>query len=491
MSDENLPETTHGDRTPVGVDEPIANPGLEPHQWRPTDVDPKAEKRAERQVAGLFVLAMVGTVLFVVSYIVFKIGPTPDTFGGLGASNVALGVSLAVTLLAMGAGVIQWARKLMADHEIVEMRHTASSPQEDREATVGILADRPRGVRARPSAADPQHAAGCRWSARHPADRHAARPRATARRQPRPHDLGPGHVDPRGAGVVGDPEPHPDPRRPRRRRYADQGLTTWRSATWSTPSPRSSSPSTTRANRSSRAPGCWSIKSKAAVILNRMVPEDIVSAQTLNWSVDGIVCYSKICTHVGCPISLNERTTHHLLCPCHQSTFDLTDSGRVLFGPAAQTTAAAGADGRRPRATSLPSVTSTNPSDRASGSVADHVPRHEQDRDHQPRGARDRLRAEQGRRGRHLGRRPARAGHVDAEEPAQGLPRPLVVHARRDRAVELRGPAADGRVPDLLVQPEHVGVGLPGLVHAAARRTRCPMPTPRRCTSRSTCAAAC
>jgi ubiquinol-cytochrome c reductase iron-sulfur subunit len=52
--------------------------------------------------------------------------------------------------------------------------------------------------------------------------------------------------------------------------------------------------------------------------------------------VDGIVCYSKICTHVGCPISLNERTTHHLLCPCHQSTFDLADSGRVLFGPAAR-----------------------------------------------------------------------------------------------------------------------------------------------------------
>ena len=77
-------------------------------------------------------------------------------------------------------------------------------------------------------------------------------------------------------------------------------------------------------------------KSKAAVILSRMDPEDIVSTQTKNWSVDGIVCYSKICTHVGCPISLNERTTHHLLCPCHQSTFDLTDSGKVLFGPAAR-----------------------------------------------------------------------------------------------------------------------------------------------------------
>ena len=43
--------------------------------------------------------------------------------------------------------------------------------------------------------------------------------------------------------------------------------------------------------------------------------------------------YSKICTHVGCPISLNERTTHHLLCPCHQSTFDLADSAQGHLRP--------------------------------------------------------------------------------------------------------------------------------------------------------------
>jgi ubiquinol-cytochrome c reductase iron-sulfur subunit len=76
-------------------------------------------------------------------------------------------------------------------------------------------------------------------------------------------------------------------------------------------------------------------KSKAAVILLRMDPGDIIPAKGReNWAVEGIVCYSKICTHVGCPISLNERTTHHLLCPCHQSTFDLADSAKVVFGPA-------------------------------------------------------------------------------------------------------------------------------------------------------------
>ena len=48
----------------------------------------------------------------------------------------------------------------------------------------------------------------------------------------------------------------------------------------------------------------------------------------------GIVAYSKICTHVGCPVGLYEQQTHHLLCPCHQSTFDVTEDCKVIFGPA-------------------------------------------------------------------------------------------------------------------------------------------------------------
>jgi ubiquinol-cytochrome c reductase iron-sulfur subunit len=78
-------------------------------------------------------------------------------------------------------------------------------------------------------------------------------------------------------------------------------------------------------------------KAKGSVVVVRMEPDEIIPGPGReNWSVDGILCYSKICTHVGCPISLYERTTHHLLCPCHQSTFDLADSAKVVFGPAAR-----------------------------------------------------------------------------------------------------------------------------------------------------------
>ena len=66
----------------------------------------------------------------------------------------------------------------------------------------------------------------------------------------------------------------------------------------------------------------------------------------MNWTVNDIVAYSKICTHVGCPAALYEQTTHHILCPCHQSTFDATArrEGHLRPGDPA---AAAAADHRR------------------------------------------------------------------------------------------------------------------------------------------------
>jgi ubiquinol-cytochrome c reductase iron-sulfur subunit len=76
-------------------------------------------------------------------------------------------------------------------------------------------------------------------------------------------------------------------------------------------------------------------KAKAVVLLMRLDPQKMkVSAGRETWHHDGIVAYSKICTHVGCPVALYEQQTHHLLCPCHQSTFDLTQECKVIFGPA-------------------------------------------------------------------------------------------------------------------------------------------------------------
>jgi ubiquinol-cytochrome c reductase iron-sulfur subunit len=75
-------------------------------------------------------------------------------------------------------------------------------------------------------------------------------------------------------------------------------------------------------------------RAKSAVLLMRLDPADIKNAKERDWGYQGIVAYSKICTHVGCPVGLYEQQTHHLLCPCHQSTFDVTDDCKVIFGPA-------------------------------------------------------------------------------------------------------------------------------------------------------------
>lgn len=54
------------------------------------------------------------------------------------------------------------------------------------------------------------------------------------------------------------------------------------------------------------------------------------------WAAADHVAYSKICTHAGCPVGLFERRTGYLLCPCHQSTFDVPRGCTVVFGPAAR-----------------------------------------------------------------------------------------------------------------------------------------------------------
>jgi ubiquinol-cytochrome c reductase iron-sulfur subunit len=48
----------------------------------------------------------------------------------------------------------------------------------------------------------------------------------------------------------------------------------------------------------------------------------------------GYIVYSKVCTHAGCPVALYRSADHRLICPCHQSAFDVTQNGDVISGPA-------------------------------------------------------------------------------------------------------------------------------------------------------------
>ncbi len=55
-----------------------------------------------------------------------------------------------------------------------------------------------------------------------------------------------------------------------------------------------------------------------------------------DWSPEGLVAYSRVCTHAGCPVGLYLADTHELLCPCHQSAFDALRGAAPTRGPAAR-----------------------------------------------------------------------------------------------------------------------------------------------------------
>jgi ubiquinol-cytochrome c reductase iron-sulfur subunit len=289
--------------------DPIPDPGLEPHLPRITDVDEKAAKRAERQVAATFGLAALLLVAFVVVY--FAV-PKDASFLNLGASNLALGGTIGLALLLIGVGAIQWARRLMADQEIAEERHSASSTSEDRVEALDIL--------------------------QQGADESGIGRRSLIRRTligalallgippivlladlgPLPGNKSAHTIWRRGTRILNDIT-----FRPLKPEDLELGALV------------NGVPATLLDLEEGKERN--NARAKAQVLLIRMSPSEIRARENRKtWTVDGIMCYSRVCTHVGCPVNLYEQHTHHTLCPCHQSTFDLSDNGRVVFGPAAR-----------------------------------------------------------------------------------------------------------------------------------------------------------
>lgn len=75
----------------------------------------------------------------------------------------------------------------------------------------------------------------------------------------------------------------------------------------------------------------------AATVLVRVEPILLrLPPEREAWAPDGCLAYSKVCTHAGCPVGFYRRQTHQLLCPCHQSTFDVLNGASVVRGPASR-----------------------------------------------------------------------------------------------------------------------------------------------------------
>ncbi len=313
MSDSTMSESTET--------EPDFRPAHEAHTRR-TDVDPRAAKRAERQVAALFGLAVLLLLAAVVAYVVIPVdaGLQLPLLGPVGALNVALGLSMGLGILLIGLGAIHWARKLMPGNEVIAMRHELRSRPEERQAAVAAF---DRGL------ADSGFA-------QRPIIRRTLIAALVVLPLPLIVILRDLYTSPPGT-------PSPVEQLENTIWEPDTRILTDVSLNPIKPEdvPVGGLVAAVPANLSEveEEEGNLNARAKAAIILVRMTPDEIVSQQAPSgevWDYEGILAFSKICTHVGCPIALYEQRTHHLLCPCHQSTFDLADSGNVVFGPAAR-----------------------------------------------------------------------------------------------------------------------------------------------------------
>jgi ubiquinol-cytochrome c reductase iron-sulfur subunit len=291
--------------------EAIQDPGLPAHVHRKADSDPAAANRAERQVAILFGVSALGTVLLIVSYIfvpddVFIFIPV---MGNQNAHQLGLGLGMAISLFFIGMGAIHWAKTLMPDTEVVAQRHEFRSPDSDRkefvEAVKSGVGDSGLGRR---SLIKRSLGAALGLS--------ALSPLLLLR------DLGP---------LPGK----------------ELEKTTWKSGTYLV-----TDPGNRRIKASDLEVGAvaqvlpeiedpedrkLSDIGKDAVLLIRLRPQEFnLEADKLAMTHDGIIAFSKICSHMGCAVALYEQQTKHLLCPCHQSTFDVTRGAKVIFGPSAR-----------------------------------------------------------------------------------------------------------------------------------------------------------
>jgi ubiquinol-cytochrome c reductase iron-sulfur subunit len=288
----------------------------------PTDPqDAQHASRAEKVVAALFILAFLAGCGFIAAYIGLEVGSSNIPPGGNAVdavfrSNLALGLSMSVVLLSIGLGSMIWVRHLTPNIEIEEERHDLRSTPAERAAfqkefaegaAISQVTKRPLVRRTMLLATAPLALAPLLLlrdlgplpgtSLRTTVWRKGLRAVTLGGNRP----LTPADFDTPGTMITVIPEGYQD----------DEDAL-----------------------------------AKAGVILIKFGPGELhvptnynggTLVSTMNWTIDNsIVAYSKICTHVGCPVALYEQTTHHILCPCHQSTFDAANGANVIFGPAAR-----------------------------------------------------------------------------------------------------------------------------------------------------------
>ncbi|MGP4017227.1 cytochrome bc1 complex Rieske iron-sulfur subunit [Saccharopolyspora sp. 5N708] len=295
--------------------------------------DTRAERRAERSVAAWFTLAGLSALAFIGVFIFWPWSYQPSTEPRehfiYSLYNPLIGFFFGLAILAVGIGVVQYQKKFIPHEVAVQQRHDGHGSSEiDRQTTAALLAD--AGTRsgiARRSMIKRTAGFGVGafgigagvfalggmirnpWSEKgQPSLLHTGwlsenGEKTYLRRDTgNPHDvslLRPEDIDAGGFETV-------FPFRESMRQSEEELISSMR-------------------------------KGDAPVMLIRLRPgsKPIKRKGQENFNYGDFYAYSKICTHLGCPTSLFEQQTGRLLCPCHQSQFDVVNTfAKPVFGPA-------------------------------------------------------------------------------------------------------------------------------------------------------------
>lgn len=302
------PTLTHFDLAREGA----RRDGIEIVHYEPRFQKPgekKAERRVVRVVALCFLITGLAALAFIVAYVAwpwhYKAGWNLNKW-----YTPVLGVTLGVALAGIGIGLITWAKKLLPEELSVERRHDGASSDADRKLTVGTAMNMvdELGVKRRP----------------------LLKGAVALGLAP----VGVAAIMPLG-GLIKDHK-------------SDLVTTAWKKGvrlmhedgTLVRPEDVSTGGQITvfpaipegASNKYADSPTLLIHlrEDAASKTLTNALPIN-KGAQWQNY-----VAYSKICTHAGCPASLYEEQTNRLLCPCHQSQFDITNNARPIFGPASR-----------------------------------------------------------------------------------------------------------------------------------------------------------
>jgi ubiquinol-cytochrome c reductase iron-sulfur subunit len=263
----------------------------------------RLEKRAERQVAALLGIATLGALAFMVCYVVVPWKFKLNDNNGYKWYTPVLGITLGAALLGLGFAAVLWAKKLMPEEEVAQDRHDDPANDFDRE-TIGAsivqgMVD--TGLGRRKLLTRSVGLAGGAFGLMalfpvigglikrpHGELDHTLWHKGVRLVQIDGTPLRPGDMDPGSLATVFPNVPN--------------GTT----------------------------------DAYAPTMLIRLRPDEKITFRKgqsgFGWG--DYIAFSKICTHLGCPVSLYEQQTNRILCPCHQSQFDVLRDCQPVFGPA-------------------------------------------------------------------------------------------------------------------------------------------------------------